>query len=107
MAGAESLARPLDAGKEHLDRYGDISQVFSFDQAVIAHSAIINGKGLAEIIQQRDAAAQVRLCKSQEGAEQDIGDSLLLFIFLLNEVVDFLNVPVAEQQKAMGRQTVP
>src|SRR3989304_5364813 len=107
MAGAESLARPLDAGKEHLDRYGDISQVFSFDPAVIAHPAIINGMGLAEIIQQRDAAAQVRLGKSQEVAEQDIGNPLLLLIFLLNEVIDFFNVPVTEQQEALGRQTVP
>src|SRR3990172_7264580 len=107
MTGAESLARSLDAGKKHLGGYGDINQILSFDPAVVAHPAIINGMGLAEIIQQRDAAAQIRLGKSKEGAEQDIGNSLFLLIFLLNEVIDFLNVPVTEQQEAMSRQTVP
>jgi hypothetical protein len=65
------------------------------DPAIVAHFAVIEGVGLTEIIQQRNAAAQVCLGKSQEGAEQDIGDFLLPFILLLNKVFNFLNIAVA------------
>ena len=97
MAGAESLAGSFDAGKKHLGRYGDIGQVLLLDPAVVAHPAIIKGADLAEIIQQRDAAAQVRFDKSQEVTEQNICNYLFLFIFLLNKVFDLLNIALAEQ----------
>ena len=107
MTGAETFAGALYAGEKHLNRNGDINQVFLFDPAVVAHPAIFNGVDLAEIIQQGDAAANIRLGKSKECAEENTGNHLILFIFLLNEVFDLSNIAVAEQQEAVGRQSVP
>ena len=84
MAYAEDFAGPFDTGEEHLRRDSEIGEIlFLFPQpAVVAHSTTVRNAGFAEIIQQQNAAAEVRFGKSHELAEEDIGHPLFLFRFL-------------------------
>ncbi len=63
---------------------------------------------LAEIPQQGNAAAEVRFREAQKRAQEDIGHHLFMLGFFWSmKCLTFLQIPVAEQQQAMGRQTVP
>src|SRR4030042_1948833 len=109
MARAEDFTGPFDTGEEHLRRDGEIDEIlFLFPHsAVVAHAATSRSAGFAEIIQQGDAAAEVRFSKSHELAQEDIGHPLFLFRFLSDKELNLLNIPVAEQKKTVGGQAIP
>ena len=107
VAGAKKLAGPLDARKKHLGGYGQIDRIRCLSLAIVAHSAIFRGIVLTEIIQKRDATAEVGFSKTNERIQEDIGNPLIMLCFLINKVLDFADIPVAEKEKTMGRQTVP
>ena len=48
-----------------------------------------------------------RLGKTDEGAQKIIRHPLLMLRFLLDEVLDLLDIRIAEEKQAMGGQTVP
>ena len=61
----------------------------------------------AKIIEQGDPSAILAFGKSQQGAKVNIGHPFFDRIFLINEVFNLLHIGIAEQQQAMGLQSVP
>ena len=108
VARAEELAGPLDAGEEHLRRDGEIDEVFSLSQpAVVAHAATVRNAGLAEIVSRGTRRQRSVSANPRSGLRRILATRCSCSVFLSDEVLDLLEIPVAEQQETMGGQTVP
>ena len=83
-----------------------IDHFFYFFPAVITYSAIFNRVFLTEIIQKRNPAASIRLTKTDQSIEMNVGDPLFFLFFLINKIFDLGDVTVTEEQQTMRLQTI-
>ena len=87
VRGAEPFPGALDAGEELLGRDGDIGQLRGFGVAVVAVLAVRYRVGLAEVIQQRLAAAiALILGKAHDGIQMLLGHQALGAFLLVDKI---------------------